>query len=107
MGADDDRRARSRSRLPFGRRDSVVLQAKSRHDGLLISVVARRGAASLHAYLHTPGWGRILAVGLAPTAQEAAERADALLDAAIARGLTIGRVKPSRRASMPPDDAST
>src|SRR5947207_1825400 len=88
-------------RLPFGHRDSVVLQRPSRHPGLLISVVARRDEALLRAYVHTPGWRRVVAVGMARSPQDAADRADGLLANAIAHGVPTGLPKPSTRRSTP------
>jgi hypothetical protein len=54
----------------------------------------------MHAYLHTPGWRRIVAVARGVSAREAADRADALHSAAIAREADRGP-PPSDRSSTP------
>ena len=74
--------------LPFGSRDAVVIERASRHRGLRLTAVAfAERLPRLRAYLHTPEWERILAVGTAPSAAEAADRAEGLLDRAVDLGV--------------------
>jgi len=76
--------------LPFGSRDAVVIERASRHRGLRLTAVAFADPGPrIRAYLHTPQWERILAVGTAPSAAEAAHRAEKLLDHAVDRGVAV------------------
>lgn len=76
--------------LPFGSRDAVVIERPSRHRGLRLTAVAfAERVPRIRAYLHTPKWERILAVGTAPSAAEAANRAEDLLDRAVDRGVSV------------------
>jgi hypothetical protein len=75
---------------PFGSHDAVVIERPSRHHGLDLTVVAfARGEPRLRAYLHTPEWERILAVGTGPSAADAAVRAEDLLERAAALGVVF------------------
>ena len=76
--------------VPFGSRDAVVIERPSRHHGLRLTAVAfAERVPRIRAYLHTPKWERILAVGTAPSAAEAADRAEDLLDRAVDRGVAV------------------
>ena len=66
-----------RSSHPF--RDSVVKQGPSRHRGLEVTVFAPKHGPRFRAYVHTPGWERVLAVSAAESADAAKERAEAVL----------------------------
>ena len=90
--------------LPFGSRDAVVIERASRHHGLRLTAVAfAERVPRIRAYLHTPRWERILAVGTAPSAAEAADRAEDLLDRAVDRGVAVDRrlERPPRPADNP------
>src|SRR5947208_3622228 len=82
--------AMSEAALPFGSRDAVIIDRPSRHRGLRLTAVAfAERLPRIRAYLHTPEWERILAVGTAPSAAEAAGRAEDLLDRAVDRGVVV------------------
>jgi hypothetical protein len=58
-----------------------VIERPSRHRGLHITAVAfAHRVPRIRAYLHTPGWERIVATGTGQSAGEAAARAEDLLD---------------------------
>jgi hypothetical protein len=75
---------------PFGADDAVVIDRPSRHRGLRVTAVAFASRAPrIRAYLHTPGWERIVATGTGHSAGEAALRAEDLLEAALRRGVPV------------------
>jgi hypothetical protein len=75
---------------PFGPRDAVVIERPSRHRGLRLTAVAfADGEPRIRAYLHTPAWERIVAVGGGESAGEAAARADDLLERAMTQGVAV------------------
>jgi hypothetical protein len=76
-----------RSQHPF--RDSVVKQAASRHRGLQVTVFAPKHGPRFRAYVHTPGWERVLAVSAAESADAAMRRAEALLTQALGAGVEV------------------
>ena len=79
---------------PFGPRDAVVIARPSRHRGLRVTAVAFADRTPrIRAYLHTPGWERIVATGTGRAAGEAAVRAEDLLEHALRSGV---RVDPPR-----------
>lgn len=67
--------------------DSVVKHAPSRHRGLDVTVFAPRRGPAFRAYVHTPGWERILVVSTGASADEAIARGDALLTHAVEAGV--------------------
>jgi hypothetical protein len=50
----------AQSQLPFGARDAVVRQGSSRHRGLEMTVASPKRGPWFRAYVHTPGWERVL-----------------------------------------------
>jgi hypothetical protein len=76
-----------RSPHPF--RDSLVKQESSRHRGLEVSVFALKRQRQFRAYVHTPGWERVLVVSTAASADAAMTRADALLSQAVGAGVLV------------------
>jgi fructoselysine-6-P-deglycase FrlB-like protein len=78
---------------PFGVRDAVVIDRPSRYRGLRVTAVAFASRTPrIRAYLHTPGWGRIVATGTGTSAGDAATRAEDLLDRALSQGVVVGPV---------------
>jgi hypothetical protein len=90
-------RHEARSQLPFGTRDAVVKEGPSRHRGLEVTVVAPERGPRFRAYVHAPGWGRVLVVSTAASADEATARAEALLAQAVGAGVRVNL--PTTRAS--------
>jgi hypothetical protein len=75
---------------PFGPRDAVVIERPSRHRGLRVTAVAfAERMPRVRAYVHTPGWERIVATGTGRSAGEAAVRAEDLLEHALLRGVRV------------------
>ena len=75
---------------PFGARDAVVIERPSRYRGLRVTAVAFAGRTPrLRAYLHTPGWERIVATGVGRSAGEAAVRAEDMLEHALLCGARV------------------
>jgi hypothetical protein len=76
--------------LPFGQRDAVVVDRRSRHFGLHVTAVAFADRTPrIRAWLHTPDWERIVATAAGPAAGVAALRAEDALDHARARGVPV------------------
>ena len=76
--------------LPFGPRDAVIVDRPSRHPGLRVTAVAFADRTPrIRAWLHTPGWERVITTGTGGSAGEAAVRAEDLLEAARARGVPV------------------
>ena len=76
-----------RSPHPF--RDSLVTQGPSRHRGLEVTVFAPKRGPRFRAYVHTPGWERVLVVSTAASAEAAMERVDVLLSQAVGQGVEV------------------
>jgi hypothetical protein len=74
---------------PFGPQDAVAKQRPSRHRGLEVTVVAPKRGPRFRAYLHTPGWERVVAVSTAPSADAAAARTEAALARAVGDGVRV------------------
>ena len=74
-----------RSQHPF--RDSVVERGPSRHRGLQVTVFAPKHGPRFRAYVHTPGWERVLAVSAGESADAAKKRAEAVLTQAVGAGV--------------------
>jgi hypothetical protein len=90
----------AQSQLPFGARDAVVKQVPSRLGGLEVTVAAPKCGPRFRAYVHTPGWERILAVGTGSTADAAKVHAEESLSQAIGSGVQVNLPPPPlRRAS--------
>jgi len=90
----------AQSQLPFGARDAVVKQAPSRLGGLDVTVSAPKRGPRFRAYVHTPGWERVLAVGVGSTADAAMLHAEGSLAQAIGTGVRVNLPGPPlRRAS--------
>jgi hypothetical protein len=84
--------------VPYGPRDAVVIDRPSRYAGLSVTAVAfEHRTPRIRAWLHTPGWERILTTGTAESAGEAALRAEDLVESARARGVPV-RLPRLRRA---------
>jgi hypothetical protein len=82
------------SPLPFGPRDAVIVDRPSRHPGLRVTAVAFADRTPrIRAYLHTPGWDRIAAMGTGRSAGEAAVRAEDLFELALRRGIGVEPVR--------------
>lgn len=80
--------------LPFGPRDAVVIERPSRHRGMHVTAVAfAKRSPRIRAYLHTPGWERIVATATGRSAGEAAVRAEDLLEHARLRGIGVDPVR--------------
>jgi hypothetical protein len=79
----------AQSQLPFGARDAVVGQGASRHRGLEVTVASPKRGRRFRAYVHTPGWERVLAVSTADSAEAAMARADQSLSHAIGHGVQV------------------
>lgn len=80
----------ARTELPFGARDVVVKHGPTRYRGLEVTVVAPRRGPRFRAYVHTPGWERVLVVSTAELAETAGSRAEALLTQAVGEGVEVG-----------------
>jgi len=78
---------RGRAQHPF--RDALVKQVASRHRGLEVTVFAPKHGPRFRAYVHTPGWERVLAVSAATSADAAMERAEAVLTQAVGAGVQV------------------
>jgi hypothetical protein len=90
----------AQSQLPFGARDPVVSQRPSRLGGLEVTVAAPKCGPRFRAYVHTPGWERVLAVGTGSTADAAMLHAEGSLSQAIGNGVRVNLpAQPMRRAS--------
>jgi hypothetical protein len=76
--------------------DSLVKHEPSRHRGLEVSVFALKRGRQFRAYVHTPGWERVLAVSIAASADAAMTRADAALSQAVGAGVDV-RLPAARR----------
>jgi hypothetical protein len=93
----------ARSQPPFGPEDAVVKQRPSRHRGLHLSVVAfKHGGTPFRAYVHTPGWERIVVVSPNSSAEVAAERAENLVLRASKHGVLVRLPQP-----LPPTHVSS
>jgi hypothetical protein len=91
----------SRAEPPFGPDDAVVKQRPSRHRGLYLSVVAfKRGGTRFRAYVHTPGWERIVVVSANSSAEVAAKRAENLVLRASERGVLVQLPQSSPRRQV-------
>jgi hypothetical protein len=77
------------SQLPFGARDTVVKQGRTRYRGLEVTVVAPKRGPRFRAYVHTRDWERVLVVSTAASAESAMARAEALLTQAVGEGVEI------------------
>jgi len=76
--------------LPYGPRDAVVVDRRSRHFGLNVTSVAFADRTPLiRAWLHTPDWERIVTTAVGPSAGAAALRAEDALDHARACGVPV------------------
>jgi hypothetical protein len=75
------------SQHPF--RGAVVMQQPSRRGGLEVTVFAPKHGPRFRAYVHTPGWERVLAVSTAQSADAAAKRAEAVLTQAVGAGVDV------------------
>jgi hypothetical protein len=83
-------RSMGRGAVPYGSRDAVVIDRVSRHRGLRVTAVAFAGRPPrIRAYLHTPEWRRIVAMGVGEAAAQAADRAEELADRAAERGIPV------------------
>ena len=91
--------------LPFGARDGVVKQGPSRHRGLEVTVVAPKRGPRFRAYVHTPGWERVVAVSGAGSEDAAMARAEALLTQAIGNGVRVD-LPPQLRLQRSPEAAA-
>jgi hypothetical protein len=67
----------------------VVKQQPSRHRGLEVTVVAPKCGPRFRAYVHTPGWERVVAVSTAGSADAAMARAEGSLTQAIGNGVRV------------------
>lgn len=77
-------------RTPHPFRDSLVKQEPSRHGGLQVSVFASKRGPRFRAYVHTPGWERVLVVSSGGASADAAmARAEATLDEALSAGIGV------------------
>jgi len=76
-----------RAQHPF--RDSVVREESSRHRGLRVTVFAPKHGPRFRAYVHTPGWERVLAVSTGESADAAISRAEAVLTHAVGSGVNV------------------
>jgi hypothetical protein len=88
------------SQLPFGARDPVVDQRPSRLGGLEVTVAAPKCGPRFRAYVHTPGWERVLAVSTGSTADAAMVHAEGSLSHAIGSGVRVNLPPQLRRASQ-------
>jgi hypothetical protein len=86
----------AQSQLPFGARDAVVKHGPSRHRGLDVTVVSPKRGPRFRAYVHTPGWRRVLAVGTAESAESAIARAERALSQAVGTGVQVNLPEPPR-----------
>ena len=74
----------------------MVKHGPSRHRGLDVTVFAPKRGPAFRAYVHTPGWERVLAVSAAVSADAAMERAEDLVGRAVSEGSLI-RLPANRR----------
>jgi len=80
----------ARPELPFGARDVVAKHGPTRYRGLEVTVVAPKRGPRFRAYVHTPGWERVLVVSTAEQAETAGSRAEVLLTQAVSEGVEVG-----------------
>lgn len=80
---------------PF--RDAAVEERPSRHRGLKVTVSAPKHGPRFRAYVHTPGWERVIAVSTAASADAAIERAEAVLTQAVEAGVEVHLPPAARR----------
>jgi hypothetical protein len=93
----------AQSQLPFGARDAVVKHGPSRHRGLDVTVVSPKHGPRFRAYVHAPGWERVLAVSTAESAESAVARAERSLSQAIGNGVQVNlpqRPRPSETVAV-------
>jgi hypothetical protein len=76
-------------RSPHPSPASLVKHEPSRHRGLEVSVFALKRGPQFRAYVHTPGWERVLAVSTGESADAAMDRAEAVLAQAIGAGVDV------------------
>src|SRR5512138_1405147 len=99
---------RRRSQHPF--RDAVVKQRPSRHRGLEVTVFSPKHGPAFRAYVHTPGWERVLVVSAATSADAAMERAEGSVGRVVGEGpgITVpANRRPLRLQSRDDEEAPT
>jgi hypothetical protein len=75
---------------PYGPRDAVVIDRPSRYAGLRVTSVAfAQRTPRIRAWLHSPGWDRVVATATAESAGKAAVRAEDLVETAQSRGVPV------------------
>ena len=91
--------------VPLGSGAVVVNEGPSGYRGLDLTVVAlKRAGWPFRAYVHTPGWGRVVAVSTGSSADTARERAETLLAQAVERGVVAF---PTEKSPMPAQAEAT